>query len=103
MTDKETLREAGAVAICKVLSPCSGFCHSPRCAVAIESYGDAMDAAIATMFERLRTPSEGMIKFAEQRIYETSDTTRMFAHGRAHAAFQIVVEAFQQDNSDATS
>lgn len=60
-------------------------------------------AAIATMFERLRTPSEGMIKFAEQRIYETSDTTRMFAHGRAHAAFQIVAEAFQQDNSDATS
>jgi hypothetical protein len=53
------------------------------------------------MFERLRTPSEGMIKFAEQRIYETSDTTRMFAHGRAHAAFQIVAEAFQQENSDA--
>ncbi len=81
--DKETLREA--------LKRLFKQHHSNSC------YPDAMeheqdkfaDAAIATMFERLRTPSDDMI--------QAGDT----APKPSEFVWQAMLAAFQQENSDA--
>ncbi len=53
------------------------------------------DAAIATMFERLRPPSEGMTRVGWQAVYDTSGDTR------PEEVWQAMLAAFQQENSDA--
>lgn len=77
MNDK-TLREAVARAICRNVT------------LSEKEYRQwyvAADAAIATMFERLRTPSEGMIEAGSEI--------------GAASIWQAMLAAFQQENSDA--
>lgn len=92
--NKETLREAVARAICEA----EGYAYIPS-----DHYDRLADAAIATMFERLRTASEGMIEagsgvpcdddVAGGVVYSTA--------AEAKAIWQAMLAAFQQENSDA--
>ena len=93
--DKETLREAVARAIAETEGFDPAMDH-------IEGWYETADAAIATMFERLRTASEGMIEagsgvpcdddVAGGVVYSTA--------AEAKAIWQAMLAAFQQENSD---
>lgn len=102
MDDKETLREAVARAIAET----EGFDPAMDC---IEGWYETADAAIATMFERLRTPVTDALKFAycqgaRDVSYElTGDAEDDFGEaGDDYAAFAALelLTAFQQENSD---
>lgn len=84
--DKETLREADKVAALTdfQLRVVALPVHEKPMAVAFEA---GWDAAIATMFERLRTPSEGMIEAGSEI--------------GAASIWQAMLAAFQQENSNA--
>lgn len=57
------------------------------------------DAVIATMFERLRTPSEGMI----EAVQDCGPIGCCIIHEyEARGIIDAVATAFQQENSDAT-
>ena len=89
--DKETLREAVARAICEA----EGYSYIPS-----EHYDRLADAAIATMFERLRTPSEGMMEAggrSEGVILDDFDGVEIFPK----RIWKAMLTAFQQENSDA--
>lgn len=89
--DKETLREAVARAIAEI----EGFDPAMDC---IESWYETADAAIATMFERLRTPSEGVIE-AGERAWMNRDLNDPESHP-IRDCFRAMLTAFQQENSD---
>ena len=57
------------------------------------------DAAIATMFERLRTPSEGIADIGGKRLEELEGDW-MSDNERAVGVWQAMLAAFQQENSD---
>ena len=79
--DKETLREA----VCKAIVNAHG------------GYYPKADAAIATMFERLRTPSEGMIEAGES-VFDAATYADLVGPTEV---WQAMLTAFQQENSDA--
>lgn len=94
MTDTQTLREAVARAICLAdgCDPDSDWNEAlgaPRPAWML--YAHNADAAIATMFERLRTPSDGMVKAGIRVI---------LADGGSVDTWQAMLDKFQQENSD---
>ena len=89
--DKETLREAVARAI-HSRSGKGGILWRDLLDDEIWEFEAYADAAIATMFERLRTPSEGMIKAGIRVI---------LADGGSVDTWQAMLTAFQQENSDA--
>lgn len=62
-------------------------------------YLDAADAAIATMFERLRTPSEGMIEAGES-VFDAAAYADLVGPTEV---WQAMLTAFQQENSDAAN
>ena len=91
--DKETLREAVARAIAETEGFDPAMDH-------IEGWYETADAAIATMFERLRTPSEGMMEAggrSEGVILDDFDGVEIFPK----RIWQAMLAAFQQENSDA--
>lgn len=95
---QETLREAVARAICMAL-----YGEEIRDALLISPLErwecfDSADAAIATMFERLRTPSEGMIE-AGERAWMNRDLNDPESHP-IRDCFRAMLTAFQQENSD---
>lgn len=81
--DKETLREAVARAIAET----EGFDPAMDC---IEGWYETADAAIATMFERLRNVSQGMLDAA----FDNKDE-------HMEDIWQAMLDKFQQENSDA--
>jgi hypothetical protein len=95
--DKETLREAVARAIYE--------CDIEKASYVIgwwqfrpdtkQIYLQLADAAIATMFERLRTPSEGMIATAGWHLPEQTDDESVAA------VWQAMLDKCKQENSDA--
>jgi len=91
MTDKETLREA----VARVIDACDPdrIDHALCLRQA--------DAAIATMFKRLRTPSKVMLEVGVENCSANWDeiSCREFV---PHI-WQAMLAAFQQENSDATS
>lgn len=99
--DKETLREAVARAI-HSRSGKGGILWRDLLDDEIWEFEAYADAAIATMFERLRTASEGMIEagsgvpcdddVAGGVVYSTA--------AEAKAIWQAMLAAFQQENSD---
>ena len=62
---------------------------------------ELIDAAIATMFERLRTPSEGMIEAGDGIIYALNQVPQ--PEPQSGFVFQAMLAAFQQENSDAAN
>ena len=85
--DKETLREAVARAI--------DACDPDRIdhALCLRQ----ADAAIATMFERLRTPSEGMQDAGYDCLW---DEDHRLPRESMNSIWQAMLAAFQQENSD---
>ena len=94
MTDKETLREAVARAICKAQWPTFPECRIDEM---FDAYIPEADAAIATMFERLRTPSDGMIEAGES-VFDAAAYAGLVSQTEV---WQAMLTAFQQENSDA--
>ena len=88
--DKETLREAVARAIQANTTGCEGATW--------RLYLPAADAAIATMFERLRTPSEGMQDAGYDCLW---DEDHRLPRESMNSIWQAMLAAFQQENSDA--
>jgi hypothetical protein len=114
---QETLREAVARAVAKELrEQCidmNGNCYAHVAdgpcpyeggwPVEVDGEFDLfelIDAAIATMFERLRTPSEGMKEVGGRRL---DDLEGIWASDfdRSAEVFVSMLTAFQQENSDA--
>lgn len=89
--DKETLREAVARAIAETEGFDPAMDH-------IEGWYETADAAIATMFERLRTPSEGMIEAGCnwcKAEWDDEDCRTCLPD-----IFDAMLDNFQQENSD---
>ena len=108
MTDKETLREAlerlhwngfwdGTGVMFPTGKDCEeSFAKYDGILADIEAIiQQRIDAAIATMFERLRTPSEGMIEAGVDRVRHFDLEPHL-----AEAVWQAMLAAFQQENSD---
>lgn len=91
--DKETLREAVARAIAET----EGFDPAMDC---IEGWYETADAAIATMFERLRTPSEAVLD-AGWSGFETAVRKKKPWHEVMASTLGGALTALQQKNSDA--
>lgn len=87
--DKETLREAVARAIAEI----EGFDPAMDC---IEGWYETADAAIETMFERLRTPSEVAVFMGVEQWCQQPDDPDADVIG----IWQAMLTAFQQENSD---
>ena len=87
--DKETLREAVARAIAETEGFDPAMDH-------IEGWYETADAAIATMLERLRTPSEGMIEAGES-VFDAAAYADLVSQTEV---WQAMLTAFQQENSD---
>ena len=95
--DKETLREADKVAALTdfQLRVVALPVHEKPMALAFEA---GWDAAIATMFERLRTPSEGMQDAGYDCLW---DEDHRLPRESMNSIWQAMLAAFQQENSDA--
>lgn len=90
MTDtQETLREAVARAICENMTLGTGC---------TKHFYETADAAIATMFERLRTPSAGMQDAGYDCLW---DEDHRLPWESMNFIWQAMLTAFQQENSDA--
>lgn len=87
---QETLREAVARAIGEAMG------NSPH---RWRHYLPAADAAIATMFERLRTPSETVLD-AGWSSFENAVRKKKPWHEVMASALHGALTAFQQENSD---
>lgn len=89
--DKETLREAVARAIAETEGFDPAMDH-------IEGWYETADAAIATMFERLRMPSDDIVMVGihswMSRDLNDPDTDPV------RDCFRAMLAAFQQENSD---
>lgn len=93
---QETLREAVARAICMTL-----YGEEIRDALLISPLErsecfDSADAAIATMFERLRTPSDDIIAAGCEEVVLRLEVSPA-------RIWQSMLTAFQQENSEATT
>lgn len=105
--DIETLREAVARALCKLHIRTVRRHDTPPDELEAKLPGSVdyawrdfipqADAAIATMFERLRTPSEGMI----EAVQDCGPIGCCIIHEyEARGIIDAVATAFQQENSD---
>lgn len=116
--DKETLREAVARILAPHLPGGREFDDMPKNRVQYREWAaigkceyndatqeeafDAADAAIATMFERLRTPSEGMCRagyFADD-LYpkHQCDNQKELHRCVSEPRWRAMLDAFQQEN-----
>lgn len=101
---EETLREAVARAVCPLVLATTEYYNEvppeevfsrPRYSFLKDACLFVADAAIATMFERLRTPSEGMIEAGVDHV-------RHFYLERhlAEVIWQAMLAQFEKENSD---
>ena len=114
---QETLREAVARAVCPLVLATTEYYNEvppeevfsrPRYSFLKDACLFVADAAIATMFERLRTPSEGMIEAGSEAANDghcsiDADAGPWVRSTGIEAGWQAMLTAFQQENSDAAT